>query len=236
MVHRWAAANLRGDIDHRTEDSEAEAAAEPDLIGWYTDGLAALLETLRSASDAVDAMVFLEDAPPPRQFWARRQLHETTIHSADALAARLGRPPRAAATAITPELAADGIDELLCGFVPRRSGRLRSAEPFTLLVTVTDVDAAWALDVSEDPVVTTVVDTKTDTDADTETTRNARADAVLSGTEVQVYLGMWNRGDEVRSEGRADVLEQWRSQVRIRWASPRVRRPAYRPTLGSVSG
>jgi len=29
MVHRWAAANLRGDSDHRTEDSETAAAAAP---------------------------------------------------------------------------------------------------------------------------------------------------------------------------------------------------------------
>ena len=46
------------------------------------------------APDDVEALVFLNDAPAPREFWARRQCHETTMHAVDALAASLGRPPR----------------------------------------------------------------------------------------------------------------------------------------------
>jgi hypothetical protein len=34
MVHRWAAANVRGDSAHRTEDSEAAAAAAADLLAY----------------------------------------------------------------------------------------------------------------------------------------------------------------------------------------------------------
>jgi hypothetical protein len=64
-------------------------------------------------------MVFLNDAPPPRRFWARRQAHETTIHSVDAIAARSQRWPTASDVAIDPLLAADGIDELLMGFITR---------------------------------------------------------------------------------------------------------------------
>jgi hypothetical protein len=41
---------------------------------------------------------------------------------------------------------------------------------------------------------------------------------VLSGTAVQVYLSLWNRADELTTEGRPDVLGQWRKQVRIRWS------------------
>ena len=66
MVHRWAAANLRGEKDHRPSASQAEAKATADLLGWYSDGLAGLVDTLRDTADDAKAMVFLNDAPPPR--------------------------------------------------------------------------------------------------------------------------------------------------------------------------
>jgi hypothetical protein len=91
MVHRWAAANIRGEADHRTAYSETAAAAAQDLLAWFDEGAQALTETLIKASDDLDAMVFLRNAPPPRLFWARRQAHETTIHAVDAHAAALQR-------------------------------------------------------------------------------------------------------------------------------------------------
>lgn len=204
MVHRWAAANLRGDRDHRTADSTETATAASDLLGWLADGVDALLATLRSTADDTAAMVFLNDAPPPRQFWARRQAHETTIHSVDAVAARLGRWPSVADVAITPDLAADGVDELVCGFVTRRKGRLRSAEPLTITVRAEDTGHAWSLRISADPVATTPGEA-------------TEPDAVLSGTAVQLYLGLWNRGDEINAHGRADVLDLWRAHARVQW-------------------
>lgn len=205
MVHRWAAANLRGDRDHRTSDSTAEAAATADLLAWFADGVAALLATIEATPDDAKAMVFLADAPPPRRFWARRQAHETTIHSVDAVSALLGRWPTEADTSISPHIAVDGIDELLCGFVPRRRSRLRSVEPYTVLVMTTDTGHAWTLSISEDPVVTTIGAHDT-------------PDATLSGTACQLYLGLWNRSDEVTATGREDVLANWREQVRVQWS------------------
>ncbi|MFW6090772.1 MAG: maleylpyruvate isomerase N-terminal domain-containing protein [Actinomycetota bacterium] len=204
MVHRWAAANLRGDDGHRPEDSQAEAAASDDLLGWFAAGLDALVTALHDTPDDAAAMVFLRDAPPPRQFWARRQAHETTIHAVDAISAELGRWPRAAEVPVTPAIAADGIDELLCGFLPRRKSRLRSDAPYTVVVRADDTGHAWTLRVSQDPVVTTVGDA-------------VDADAVLRGSAAELYLGLWNRGDEIRVAGREDVLDQWRSQVQVRW-------------------
>jgi len=68
MVHRWAAANLHGESDHRTEDSEAAAAAAPNLLAWFDEGAQALLETLIKSPDDLEAMVFLANAPAPRMF------------------------------------------------------------------------------------------------------------------------------------------------------------------------
>lgn len=204
MVHRWAVANLRGDEDHSPEDSEAEGQAAPDLLAWFSDGVDSLIDTVRATPDDAEAMVFLKDAPPPKRFWARRQAHEMTIHSVDALSAALGRWPSASDVSVKPELAADGIDELLCGFIPRRKTRLRSPEPYTIAVTTADTEHAWSLQVSEDPVVTVPGQAES-------------ADAAFSGSAVQVYLSLWNRADEMVTTGRADVLAHWRAAVQVRW-------------------
>lgn len=204
MVHRWAAANLRGDPDHSTSASTAQGRAAADVLAWYTDGLSALIETVRATPEGAKAMVFLRDAPPPRRFWARRQCHETTIHSVDAISAVHGRWPTAAETGLDPLLAADGIDELLTGFITRGKGKLHATEPYTILVRTTDTDSAWTVRVSEGPIVTTPGST-------------AQPDVVFSGTAGQLYLSLWNRGDEITTDGPPDVLDQWRSQIRIRW-------------------
>jgi uncharacterized protein (TIGR03083 family) len=205
MVHRWAAANLRGERGHDTAASQAEGRAAARLLDWYAAGVSALVDTVRATADDAEAMVFLKDAPPPRRFWARRQAHETTIHSADAVAAALGRWPSAADVDIDPAVAADGIDELLMGFITRGKGRLHADEPYTVLVRADDTGHAWTIRIGDGPVVTTPGGTD-------------RPAAVLSGTAAQVYLSLWNRADELTTEGRPDVLGQWRKQVRIRWS------------------
>ena len=155
MVHRWAAANLRGERDHDTSASQAEGRAATDLLGWYSEGLAALVDTARATAEDAEAMVFLSDAPPPRRFWARRQAQETTIHSVDAIAAACRRWPTASDADIDPVLAADGIDELLMGFITRGKGRLHAAELYTVLVRTSDTGHAWTLRIGEGPIVTT---------------------------------------------------------------------------------
>ena len=128
MVHRWAAANLRG----RTIEIDATERAgrrAPSPVDWLRDGAIDLVAAITEAPDDVRTIVFLNDAPGPRAFWARRQCHETTIHAVDALAGALGRYPTAADTWIDPAVALDGIDELLAGFMTRNKSRLRSDEP-----------------------------------------------------------------------------------------------------------
>jgi uncharacterized protein (TIGR03083 family) len=205
MVHRWAAANLRGETNHETSASQAEGKAAARLLDWYSEGLTALADTLRATADDAKAMVFLQDAPPPRRFWARRQAHETTIHSVDAISAVCRRWPTASDVDVDPELAADGIDELLMGFITRGKGRLHAAEPYTLLVRTTDTGHAWTLRIGEGPIVTVPGGTE-------------RPEAEFSGTSVQLYLSLWNRADEITTDGRSDLVDRWRKQIRIRWS------------------
>ncbi|GAA4911035.1 maleylpyruvate isomerase family mycothiol-dependent enzyme [Streptomonospora salina] len=207
MVHRWAAAALRGESGFDAEARHADGLAAPDPLAWLSDGVDALVEAVRATPEDAEAPVFLKDAPRPRLFWARRQAHETAVHSVDALAAALERPPRAADVPLPPAFAADGIDELLCGFVPRRKSGLRSPESRTLLVRTDDTGHAWSLRVSPEPVV-----------AEAGPSGGPHSpDAVFGGTALQLYLALWNRGDEAAVDGLPELLEQWRSQVRVTW-------------------
>lgn len=208
MVHRWAAAVLRG-IDLDVEAVEHEGLVVDDPLDWLDDGAKDLLQALVDAPDDLDVRFFLRDAPPPKVAWARRQCHETTMHAVDARAAVLGRQPLASDTWIRPRLAVDGIDELLTGFLPRRSSRLRSATPRTVSVEATDTGDAWSLAISDDPVVATRL-------------RPESPDTVLTGTAVQLYLGLWNRSNEIvcdeSAESAGDFLAQWRRSVTVTWS------------------
>jgi hypothetical protein len=127
------------------------------------------------------------------------------MHMVDAESAVAQRRPTTAEADIEPALAADGIDELLMGFITRGKGRLHAAEPFTVLVRTDDTGHAWTLRIGDGPVATTPGAT-------------GRPAAVLSGTAAQVYLSLWNRDDELTWEGRPDLVDEWRRQVRIRWS------------------
>ena len=94
-AHRWAtdivSRRLRQDSTEQEQAALMAPPADPDeLLPWFRAGAEKLIATLSEAPEDLQAFVFLKGAPPARQFWARRQAHETTIHRVDALAARLG--------------------------------------------------------------------------------------------------------------------------------------------------
>ncbi|MGS0688913.1 maleylpyruvate isomerase family mycothiol-dependent enzyme [Nakamurella sp. GG22] len=206
-VQRWAAtivAQARTKLPDGTEEAKLFTAPDRDLLPWFQIGAATLATALESAPPDLAAFVFLKNAPPPRHFWARRQAHEATIHRVDALAARLGRIPSTAEAGIGTDLAVDGIDELVTGFVPRRSSRLRTDEPFTVSIAPTDADVSWTIRVSDQPPV---VVGGSDHDAH----------SVITGSAAAIYLGLWNRGDDIAENGTVDALGHWRQQVRVSW-------------------
>jgi uncharacterized protein (TIGR03083 family) len=205
MVHRWAAARLRLDETPVPSHPEFLASVPPDrLLGWLADGVRELTGTLRTVDPDVPALVFLEDAPRPAHFWARRQAHETTVHSVDALSAVLGRLPSAAEAGVELDLALDGIDELLTGFFPRGRTELAGLAPLTLAVTPGDSPRGWTVRVDGGRLTTT-------------REHPGNADATFAGTAAQLYLGLWNRGAEITATGRPGVLESWRAGQRVTW-------------------
>lgn len=204
MVHRWATANIVG-TDPDAAPSDVELRRRDDLVEYYRDGLTALVGALRSAPADLEAITFLNDAPPPRQFWARRQTHETTIHMIDALAAHLARPPTAAEAGIGIGLAIDGIDELLCGFLTRGDSRLYDGEELVVCVAPDDAERSWTMRIAQQ--ASAVPGGTND------------ADVAVVGAAAQIYLGLWNRGDELVVNGRNDFLERWRGAQRVRWTA-----------------
>ena len=117
-IHRWATRHLTECPDHVLDGPPEEeilrgGAPDPELLGWFRAGHAALVETLIAADPALECATFMP-ASSSLAFWARRQAHETAIHRADAESAA-GKIPEYPA-----EFAADGIDELITGFGRRR--------------------------------------------------------------------------------------------------------------------
>jgi hypothetical protein len=208
MVHRWAAALVRGERpdDDAVAAYEAEGRAAPDQAGWLREGALEVARAVTDAPDDRDAPVFLNDAPPrPRAFWARRQCHETTIHAVDALSASLGRAPRPDETWIDPTVALDGIDELLGGFLTRPRSRLRCEEEALLVVAADEGTDWWEVSLGPRPAVVTRHRTAYDGGSD--------PDWEVTGSAVELYLRLWNRSDP------ADPAEgDWRHLTAVRWS------------------
>ncbi len=206
MVHRWVAQLLRGMPVTDGADQHAEGAAAPDVLGWFDAGATTLLQVLSTTPTDLDVPVFVLDAGAPRDAWARRQAHETTIHAVDAMAARLGRAPYAGEAWFSPALALDGVDELLLGLLPRESTSLRSPEPRTLRVAPTGAGPTYAVTVSSGtPQVLAV-------GADT---GERQPDAVVTGAAKEVYLALWNRGGAVTVTGDDTLVDLWHEQMRV---------------------
>jgi len=203
-VHRWAAGIVGDRLTAATPGpEEAEmlrgGPADSGLLEWFSDGYTNLVRTLREAPEDIAVWTFL-DAPSPLAFWARRQAHETGIHRVDAESATDTVGPFPAA------FAADGVDELLTGFVRRGRPAHRSDPPRSLAVHATDTGNAWLVRSLPD-----TVDVSRGT---------AAADCAIAGRAVDLYLFLWNRrgSDGLDASGDRSVLDWWRDNVRIRWS------------------
>ena len=208
-IHLWAAAHVAQPHDKPWVDDLAELTAfwpelavfwpdDKDLVSWYLDVNANLVDALESAPLDVESFTFLP-APSPLAMWARRQAHETAIHRFDAESAA------GIESEFDPTFAADGIDEMLAAFAPRAS-EFPVDRAKTMVVHATDTDESWHVTLAPEGITTFRGD--------------GPADVTLSGSAGDLYLAVWNRGDDsnVTVTGDQDLFEIWHSNHRIRWS------------------
>lgn len=139
-VHRWAATIVSTRAGERIPFPDADSPWQsPDgWAQWLTAGAAPLLAALRAAGP--DAACWTWGPGRSAGWWARRMLHETTVHRADA-ELTLGVVP-----AIDPQIAADGVDELLANlpFSRRAAPHLPSLPAGeSMHLHATDSDGEW---------------------------------------------------------------------------------------------
>ncbi|MFD5464312.1 maleylpyruvate isomerase family mycothiol-dependent enzyme [Kitasatospora sp. NPDC127059] len=180
QVHRWAAAfpakGLRAPLDEPGQQAViGPAPSDAELLDWYREGHAALLTVLSAAPADLECWTFLP-APTPLAFWARRQAHETAVHRFDADAAAGAPGP-----AVAPELALDGIDELLRGFMRRGRAKVHTESLRTVSIRTTDGPGTWHLTLSREPLAVTTEE------------RPEPADLTVTGPARELYLLLWNR-------------------------------------------
>lgn len=212
MIHLWAAANVAfpesdwldvsdlPDLVRYWPELTGESGEYPDdaeLVDWYRDTLANLIEVLKSAPVDVAAFTFLP-APTPLTMWARRQASEIAIHRFDAEQAQ-GITSR-----FDPQFATDMLDELLSGFAPRPRP-LDVERPYVIHVHAEDTGDHWYVTMGPE---------------NTETSREGDAvDLTLTATAADLYVLLWNRTPEssVAMTGKTDLIDLWNGNFRVRW-------------------
>ncbi|MGW0660521.1 maleylpyruvate isomerase family mycothiol-dependent enzyme [Streptodolium elevatio] len=109
IAHAWSAANVRAGAASTPVVARSLDLGLPDdpsgLPEWLAAGARRSAAYLKEAGPDAPAWTF--GPVPHARFWGRRMVHETLIHRIDAELA-LGITPK-----VDPDLAVDGIDELL---------------------------------------------------------------------------------------------------------------------------
>jgi uncharacterized protein (TIGR03083 family) len=208
-VHRWANNYIATGREDMMSDEEEKAffSAHPtdkdELIAWFREGHEMLCTSLRNAPPTLSSWAFFA-APSALAFWARRQAHETTVHRFDAESVRGDFSP------LDPELASDGIDELLTGFASRGRKLLRD-EPETLAIAAHDTGERWFVTLGTDKVIV---------ESAVSESRFSDAQCVVSGDAADVYLTLWNRlpQSSVSTRNDASVLAGFCENLQIRWS------------------
>lgn len=104
QAHRWAAGIVESGPSPVPDPLDADPGAPTTWPAWLHAGAEALADTVLADPDRPVWTFFGER---PASFWLRRMLHDLTVHHAD-VGLTAGAP-----VAIAPDLAADGVTELL---------------------------------------------------------------------------------------------------------------------------
>jgi uncharacterized protein (TIGR03083 family) len=176
---------------HRPQQWQ-QSPPDGDLIGFVRTGLDELLTELRR-HDPADPCDTWWPADRTHGFWRRRMAHETTVHRVDVQAAA-GGPVHP----IDPEVALDGIDELLLLWFGHRLGELKLFSPQQGAVALVAAGRHWLV----------IFEACRSTARRAEETDARAADAMVSGDPTEIYLWSWGRlpDQSVRISGDQDAV------------------------------
>jgi uncharacterized protein (TIGR03083 family) len=202
-IHRWVTAIVLSQAESRLPfpDPPGPWASAAALAGWLTAGAGPLLSALRWAGPVTPVWTW----GPGRTsgWWARRILHETTVHRADAeLALGVAEPE------IDSVVAADGIDEFLFNLPSARRPYKHLASLPTgasMHLHATDFDGEWLVRFTESGIAWE--------------RGHARASVAVRGPVTSLLLFTYGRLDPEDSRlsvfGQADLLTAWQQKTAL---------------------
>ena len=189
FLFRWWSVCLR---EGRRVKRSAVPPGGDDSVAGYRSALDEVVAVLGATDPEAPSESFA--GPAPARWWFRRAAQETVVHRWDAQVAAGTTSP------IDPELAADGVDELLDVFLPM-VGPKGSGETYHFHATdgpVTDGGGEWLVRLTADgPEVSR---------------EHAKGDVAVRATASDLLLLLWTRrtADDLEVFGDASLLERWR--------------------------
>lgn len=179
-IHRWAGAIV---LSGQRVKLPHPVVTEP-LVDWYAGTASALLAALQAVSpeEPVPNFTHLNERA---EFFARRQMHETTVHTVDAAQALGLEEPD---WQVPPDIAADGVDEVLQVFFPRMTslGRRPDVRSRIRLIAI-DTRQEWVVGPGS-----------SDSLPPLQLHPSYHSDATVHGTAADLYLALWHRVSRFR--------------------------------------
>ncbi|WP_188838307.1 maleylpyruvate isomerase family mycothiol-dependent enzyme [Flexivirga endophytica] len=169
------------------------------ILVAFDDASHALQDTLRTTAPEDRRWMWATDeALHTAGYIRRRQAHEAIVHRVDA-ELTAGHE----VSAIDPELAADGIDEVVDVMYGRDHPLVtfHPSDGSVLELVATDVDRRWILQLGRE---TASIDGEDIDDANFRPAPNATPVATISGTAADLDLWLWNRPTAGKLVGTGD--------------------------------
>jgi uncharacterized protein (TIGR03083 family) len=147
-----------------------------DVLAIFDDRLGAMLDVLTTTDPTTPVWHFTPTAPKTAAFWSRRMAHELTMHRIDVQAAA------GTDSAVDPDFAADGVDEVLTRLIPRHTDAWAvGTRSGTVLYHAADAGRAWTVRLVAGQLPQTVTEAVTEPDAS------------VVGLADALYRAVWGR-------------------------------------------
>ncbi|MET0728645.1 MAG: maleylpyruvate isomerase family mycothiol-dependent enzyme [Acidimicrobiales bacterium] len=193
-AHAWIRTQLALGPSERVRLSTIERPPDGDALpAWYEAGAADLIHRLETMDTSATWPTWA--GPQPGTFFPRRMAQENAVHRWDA-----DRTP------IDPDLAVDGVDELLELFAPRLPADVLGGATGTIHLHATDVEdtaGEWLIGLTRDGIRSEH--------------GHAKGDVAVRGRAGDLLLWTWNRvpptDDRFQVFGDPSLLDVWRTSV-----------------------